>query len=256
MRVRRSVAQLIAATAIAAGSATAAVAADPIKLGLVEDITGDRAPLGLPKLHGPRLAVDEINKAGGIMGRQIQMTHLDPQGDNARYQEFARRLLEKEHVDVLIGGETSASREAIRPIVDKDNAFYFYTNQYEGGVCDANEISTGAVPEQQFSTLIPYMVQTFGKRVYVIAADYNFGHLPAEWNCSIMKELGGTVVGEEFIPLGVSQFAQTIQNIEKAKPDWILTINVGAAQDAFFEQAAAPTLTQPLGWSVKIMLGL
>ena len=101
------------------------------------------------------------------MGRPIEMTHLDPQGDNARYQEFARRFLERDHVDVLIAGETSASREAVRPIVDKDDAFYFYTNQYEGGVCDANEISTGAVPEQQFSTLIPYMVETFGKRVYV-----------------------------------------------------------------------------------------
>jgi urea ABC transporter substrate-binding protein len=255
MRVRTSLLQLMAATAIAAGSATAALAADPIKLGLIEDISGDLAPYGLPKLHGSLLAVDEINKAGGIMGRQIQMTHLDPQGDNARYQEFARRLLEKEHVDVLIGGETSASREAIRLIVDKDNAFYFYTNQYEGGVCDANEISTGAVPEQQFSTLIPYMVQTFGKRVYVIAADYNFGQLSAEWNRSIMKELGGTVVGEEFIPLGVSQFAQTIQNIEKAKPDWLLTINVGSAQDSFFEQAAAAKLNMPMGSSIKIMLG-
>ena len=69
----------------------------------------------MPKLHGSLLAVEEINKAGGIMGRPIALTHLDPQGDNARYQEFARRLLEKDHVDVLIGGITSASREAIRP---------------------------------------------------------------------------------------------------------------------------------------------
>ena len=158
-------------------------------------------------------------------------------------------------MDALRAGETPAAREAVRPIVDKDNAFYFYTNQYEGGVCDANEISTGAVPEQQFSTLIPYMVETFGKRVYVIAADYNFGQLSAEWNRSILKDLGGTVVGEEFIPLGVSQFAQTIQNIQKAKPDWLLTINVGSAQDSFFEQAAAAKLNLPMGSSIKIMLG-
>ena len=81
------------------------------------------------------------------------------------------------------------------------------------------------------------MVEKFGKKVYVIAADYNFGQISAEWNRKIMKDLGGEVVGEEFIPLGVSQFAQTIQNIQKAKPDWLLTINVGAAQDSFFEQA-------------------
>ncbi|MDB5826127.1 MAG: urea transporter substrate-binding protein [Variovorax sp.] len=235
--------------------ASSASAAEPLKIGLMEDISGDLAVIGLPKLHGSQLAVEEINKAGGIMGRQLELIHLDPQGDNARYQEFTRRLLSKDKVDVLIGGITSASREAVRPIVDKTQTPYFYTNQYEGGVCDANMISMGAIPEQQFSTLIPYMVEKFGKKVYVVAADYNFGQISAEWNRTILKELGGTVVGEEFIPLGVSQFAQTIQNIQKAKPDWILTINVGAAQDSFFEQAQAAKLNLPMGSSIKIMLG-
>src|SRR3984885_4880656 len=167
---------LSSATALVLGAFCTAspFAADPIKLGLIEDISGDLATYGIPKLHGSLLAVDEINKAGGIMGRPIAMTHLDPQGDNARYQEFARRFLDKDQVDVLIGGETSASREAIRPIVDKHDVPYFYTNQYEGGVCDAREFSTGAIPEQQFSTLIPYMVKTFGPKSYVIAADYKF----------------------------------------------------------------------------------
>ena len=257
MNLRSMMLKGVAAVMLGALGATAALAADPIKVGLIEDTSGDFAAIGLPKLHGSELAVAEINKAGGVLGRPLELTHLDPQGDNARYQEFARRLLERDKVDVLIGGITSASREAIRPIVDKDNALYFYTNQYEGGVCDANEISTGAIPEQQFSTLIPYMVKTFGPKVYVIAADYNFGHLSAEWNRSILKQpdVNGKVVGEEFIPLGVSQFAQTIQNIQKAKPDWLLTINVGDAQDSFFEQAAAAKLNLPMGSSIKIMLG-
>ena len=233
----------------------AAQAADPLKIGLLEDVSGDLALFGIPKLHGSQLAVEEINKSGGILGRQIELIHLDPQGDNARYQEFARRLLSKDKVDVLIGGITSASREAVRPIIDRTSTPYIYTNQYEGGVCDASMISMGAVPEQQFSTLIPWMVEKFGKKVYVIAADYNFGQISAEWNRKIMKDLGGEVVGEEFIPLGVSQFAQTIQNIQKAKPDWILTINVGAAQDSFFEQAAAAKLNLPMGSSIKVMLG-
>lgn len=230
-------------------------AAETIKIGLMEDVSGDLAVLGLPKLHGSQLAVEEINKAGGILGRQIELIHLDPQGDNARYQEFTRRLLNRDKVDVLIGGITSAAREAVRPIVNRTQTPYFYTNQYEGGVCDANMISTGAVPEQQFSTLIPYMVEKFGKKVYVIAADYNFGQISAEWNRSVLKDLGGQVVGEEFIPLGVSQFAQTIQNIQKAKPDWLLMVNVGAAQDSFFEQAQAAKLNLPMGSSIKVMLG-
>ena len=242
--------------ALGAAALGVALAAEPaLKIGLLEDVSGDLAFMGMPKLHGSQLAVEEINKKGGILGRQIELIHLDPQGDNARYQEFARRLLSRDKVDVLIGGITSASREAIRPIIDRTTTPYFYTNQYEGGVCDASMISMGAVPEQQFSTLIPWMVDKFGKKVYVIAADYNFGQISAEWNRKIMKDLGGEVVGEEFIPLGVSQFAQTIQNIQKAKPDWILTINVGAAQDSFFEQAAAAKLNLPMGSSIKVMLG-
>ena len=239
----------------AAAFGAARAAEPPLKIGLLEDVSGDLAFMGMPKLHGSQLAVEEINKKGGILGRQIELIHLDPQGDNARYQEFARRLLGRDKVDVLIGGITSASREAIRPIINRTTTPYFYTNQYEGGVCDASMISMGAVPEQQFSTLIPWMVEKFGKKVYVIAADYNFGQISAEWNRKIMKDLGGEVVGEEFIPLGVSQFAQTIQNIQKAKPDWILTINVGAAQDSFFEQAAAAKLNLPMGSSIKVMLG-
>ncbi|MFT5533563.1 MAG: urea ABC transporter substrate-binding protein [Burkholderiaceae bacterium] len=245
----------VAVMLTAVGSSSAALAANPLKIGLMEDVSGDLAFMGLPKLHGSQLAVEEINKAGGVMGRSLELIHLDPQGDNARYQVFARRLLNRDKVDVLIGGITSAAREAIRPIVDRTQTPYFYTNQYEGGVCDANMISMGAVPEQQFSTLIPYMVETFGKKVYVVAANYNFGQISAEWNRSILKDVGGTVVGEEFIPLGVSQFAQTIQNIQKAKPDWLLMLNVGAAQDSFFEQATAAKLNLPMGSSVKVMLG-
>jgi len=210
---------------------------------------------GIPKLHGSQLAVEEVNAGGGVLGRPLELIHLDPQGDNARYQEFARRLLQRDKVDVLIGGITSASREAIRPIVDRQKTLYFYTNQYEGGVCDASMISVGAVPEQQLSTLIPWMVEKFGKRVYTVAADYNFGHLSAEWGRSILKPLGGEVVGEEFIPLGVSQFGQTIENIQRAKPDWLYMLNVGAAQNSFFEQAAAANLNLPMGSSIKIMLG-
>lgn len=240
---------------LASGAFSNSIAAEPLKVGLIEDVSGDLAFMGLPKLHGSQLAVEEINAAGGILGRPVELLHLDPQGDNARYQEFARRLLSRDKVEVLIGGITSASREAIRPIVNRTQIPYFYTNQYEGGVCDANMISTGAVPEQQFSTLIPYMVEKFGKRVYVVAADYNFGQISAEWNRSLLKTVGGQIVGEEFIPLGVSQFAQTIQNIQKAKPDWLLMLNVGAAQDSFFEQAQAAKLNLPMGSSIKVMLG-
>ena len=229
--------------------------ADPIKIGLLEDQTGEIAIFTLPKVHGTILAVEEINAAGGILGRQIELIAYDPQFDNAKFQKFARRLLQKDKVDVLFAGATSASREAVRPIANRFDALYFYTNQYEGGVCDANVIATGAVPEQQFSTLIPYMMKRFGGRVYTIAADYNFGQISAEWTRVLVKKGGGEIVGEEMIPMGVSQFGQTIKNMQKAKPDWIMALTVGASQDSFFEQAHAAKLGIPMGSSIRIALG-
>ncbi|MGY3469246.1 ABC-type branched-subunit amino acid transport system substrate-binding protein [Bradyrhizobium sp. LM6.11] len=94
----------------AAAISVAQGAEPPLKVGLLEDVSGDLAFMGMPKLHGSQLAVEEINKSGGIMGRQIELIHLDPQGDNARYQEFGRRLLNRDKVDVLIGGASLRPR--------------------------------------------------------------------------------------------------------------------------------------------------
>src|SRR6201991_36152 len=207
---------LIAGLAVTSFTASAA---DPVKIGLLEDASGNFALATIPKIHATQLAVDEINAKGGILGRPITLIAYDTQSDNTKFQELARRLIQTDKPDVIFGAFSSASREAIRPIMDRYKQLYFYNNQYEGGVCDSNVFVTGAVPEQQFSTLIPWMMEKYGKKVYTIAADYNFGQISAEWVRMIVKEKGGEMVGEEFIPLGVPQFSQTIQNIQKVKPD-------------------------------------
>lgn len=228
------------------------MAADPIKLGLLEDQSGNFSLAVIPKIHATQLAIEEINAKGGVLGRPIKLIHYDTQSDNTKFQELARRLIQTDKADVIFGGFSSASREAIRPIMDKAKQLYFYNNQYEGGVCDSNVFVTGAVPEQQFSTLVPWLMEKYGKRVYTIAADYNFGQISAEWVRKIVKENGGTMVGEEFIPLSVSQFGQTIQNIQKVKPDFVMTLLVGNLQSAFFEQQAAANLNLPMGSSIQV----
>ncbi|MSP10664.1 MAG: urea ABC transporter substrate-binding protein [Pelagibacteraceae bacterium] len=226
--------------------------AETIKLGILEDETGNFAIAVIPKIHAYELAVKEINAKGGVLGKKLEIVRYDTQSDNTRFQEFARRLIEKDKVDVVFGAFSSASREAIRPIIDKAKMLYFYNNQYEGGVCDKNVFVTGAVPEQQFSTLVPWLMEKYGKNVYTIAADYNFGQISAEWVRQIVKENGGTMVGEEFIPLDVSQFSQTIQKIQAAKPDVLMTLMVGAKQASFYEQQAAAGLGIPMGTSVNV----
>jgi len=248
--------RICASLVLALAAAMPAWAAEPpIKLGVLEDQSGDFALATIGKVHGIQLATDEINAKGGIAGRKLELVIYDTQSDNTRYQEFMRRVLQRDKADVVFAGFSSASREAYRPIVDQLDGFVWYNNQYEGGVCDAHMIVTGAVPEQQFSTLIPWMMKRFGKRVYTIAADYNFGQISAEWVRNIVKEQGGEMVGEEFVPLGVSQFSQTIQNIQKAKPDILMTLLVGTAQASYYEQAAAAGVHIPMGSSVNVGQG-
>jgi len=253
-RPRLAALTLAATTALV--TAGAAFAQDgPIKIGVLEDQSGDFAAATAVKVHAIQLAADEINADGGIDGRPVELVIYDTQSDNRRYQEFMRRVLQQDKVDVVFAGFSSASREAYRPIVNQFDGLAFYNNQYEGGVCDANMIVTGAVPEQQFSTLIPWMMDEYGKNVYTIAADYNFGQISAEWVRQIVEENGGTMAGEEFIPLGVSQFSQTIQNIQKSQADFVVTLLVGAAQASYYEQAAAADVGLPMASSVNVGQG-
>lgn len=256
MTIRRGAGAAMTGGVLAAMvSSAAALAADPIRIGVLEDQSGDFAAATMVKVHAIELAAEEINAAGGIAGRPVELVVYDTQSDNTRYQEFMRRVLQRDKVDVVFAGFSSASREAYRPIVNQFDGLAFYNNQYEGGVCDANMIVTGAVPEQQFSTLIPWMMETYGKKVYTLAADYNFGQISAEWVRNIVAENGGEMVGEEFIPLGVSQFSQTIQNIQSAKPDFVVTLLVGAAQASYYEQASSAGVGLPMASSVNVGQG-
>lgn len=251
----RIVTAFVTGTALVSSAGLATAQDDPIKIGVLEDQSGDFAAATMVKVHAIQLAAEEINAAGGIEGRPVELVIYDTQSDNRRFQEFMRRVLQSDKVDTVFAGFSSASREAYRPIVNQFDGLAFYNNQYEGGVCDNNMIITGAVPEQQFSTLIPWMMEKYGPNVYTIAADYNFGQISAEWVRTIVDEQGGNMVGEEFIPLGVSQFSQTIQNIQASEADFVVTLIVGAAQASYYEQAAAANVDLPMASSVNVGQG-
>lgn len=191
----------------------------------------------------------------GLLGRRIELIAPDPQSDNTQFQSLARRLILQDKVDVIMGGFASAEREAIRPIMNQNKMLYFYNNQYEGGVADKYTFCTGAVPEQQIVPVMQYMIKKFGPRVYVLAADYNFGQLSAAWTRAMAPLLGGQVVGEEFIPLSVSQFSSSIARIQQAKPDWMMMYITGQNHSNFYPQANAAGLKIPMGSSINIAQG-
>ena len=147
----------------------AALGADPIKIAGIHDASGGLDTYGLPMIACLDYAVDEINASGGLLGREVLLKNYDPQSNIQLYTQFATEAATKEKVAVVHGGITSASREAIRPILKKFNTLYFYNTQYEGGVCDRNEFSTGSTPAQNVNKLVPYVLKNWGKKVYVIA---------------------------------------------------------------------------------------
>jgi len=147
---------------------------------------------------------------------------------------------------VLHGGITSASREVIRPVLDRYRTVYFYNTQYEGGVCDRNTFCTGVTPAQTVAKLVPYAMSKWGKKVYVVAADYNYGQITSQWVKKFVQDNGGSVASIDFFPLDVTNFGPTISKIEAAKPDMVVSALVGGAHISFYRQWAAAGLQKKI----------
>ena len=232
----------LATTTAATGAAmlpNAVIAGDAIKLGSVLDTSGIFDAYGKPMDMAMRLAVDEINAAGGLLGKTIEVVGYDTQSDMALYTQYGQQLVRQDKVDVVHGGILSASREAIRQTMRKSKTLYFYNVLYEGGVCDRNIFINGVTPAQQVEALVPYAMEKSGKKVYILAADYNYGQITAEWIKKYVADNGGETVGLDFFPLDVSDFGSTIAKIQSAGPDLVIAPLVGGAHLSFFRQWAA-----------------
>ena len=236
--------------ALAGSSATllplAAMAADDIVVGSIHDLSGGLDIYGKPMADCMTLAVEELNAAGGLLGRKLKLATYDPQSNMQLYAQFAQQSALKDKAAVVMGGITSASREVIRPVLGRHKALYFYNTQYEGGVCDRNTFCTGVTPAQTVAKLIPYAMKKWGKKVYVVAADYNYGQITSQWVKKFVQEQGGSVASIDFFPLDVTNFGPTISKIEAAKPDMIVSALVGGSHIAFYRQWAAAGLTKKI----------
>ncbi|TNE37600.1 MAG: urea ABC transporter, partial [Alphaproteobacteria bacterium] len=186
--------QFLTTTAALAGASMLplrAFAANDIKFGSILDTSGPFDAYGKPMDMAMRLAIGEINAAGGLNGEKIEIDAYDTQSNMALYTQYAQQLTRQDKVDVVHGGILSASREAIRQILRKSKTLYFYNVLYEGGVCDRNIFINGVTPAQQVEVLIPYAMKKSGKKVYVLAADYNYGQITAKWIQKYVADNGG-----------------------------------------------------------------
>lgn len=223
-----------------------AMAADEIRVGSIHDLSGGLDVYGKPMVDALTLAVDELNAAGGLLGRQVKLINYDPQSNMQMYAQFAQQAALKEKVAVLFGGITSASREVIRPVLNKYNTLYMYNTQYEGGVCDRGTFCTGVTPAQTLKNFVPYAMKKWGKKIYIIAADYNYGQISSQWVKKFAEENGGSIAAIDFFPLDVTSYGPTISKIEAAKPDMVYSLLVGGAQMSFYRQWAAAGLNKKI----------
>ena len=199
------------------------------RVGVLFSSSGFLALIEETQLRGTLLAIDEINAAGGINGRELVPVIYDPASESAAFGRYARRLMVEDRVTTIFGCYTSSSRKAVLPVVERLNGLLWYPTLYEGFEFSPNVIYTGAAPNQNSVALCRYLMDHYGPRFYFVGSDYIY---PRESN-RIMHELlranGGEVVGETYLSLRARQrdFLPVIRDIRRLQPDVIFSTVVG-----------------------------
>lgn len=233
------------AFAAAAGTgllSTPALANSTVKLGLLHSLTGTLAISEVALVEAEKLAVEEINAKGGVLGRQIEAIAEDGASDFPTHAEKARKLLQRDKVAAIVGCYTSASRKAVLPVLKQSKGLLYYPTFYEGREADPQVIYTSQEASQSVIPSIEFMAKKNGKTFFVVGSDYIYPRTCAQIAKTKIKDLGGSVVGEEFVPLGHAEFSSIITKIKEAKPDWIYSIVVGGSNVALCKQLKAAGL--------------
>lgn len=209
---------------------------DAWRVGILFSRSGVTAVTESEHFFGTVLAIEEINAAGGVLGRPLDPVALDPQGDLSAYRRLASQLLSREDVNVIFGCSTSSSRKAVLPEIERKNGLLWYCSLYEGFEYSPNVIYTGAVPNQNSLPLAAYLLKNCGKRIYLIGSDYIY---PRESN-RIMRDMveqhGGAIVDEIYLPFDVSgaAVATAVAALRQAAPDAVFSTVIGRPARDFY----------------------
>jgi urea transport system substrate-binding protein len=207
----------------------------PIKIGVLTDLSGGIAADGTALHAAVELWANEVNAKGGLLGRPVELKVEDGATDPKLFDEKAKKLV-GEHVDAFVGPILAAERLATQDTVLKAQIPYLYSTFYEGGAHGDLFFCTSETPQQTIEPWVPWIVQNYGKKVYLIGSDYQW---PRKINSIVKRTLaaaGGQVVGEEYVALGTSDFSSALTRIQAAKPDVLFTTVVGTDGMALAKQ--------------------
>ncbi len=224
---------------------TATPSGDTIKVGILHSLSGTMAISETTVVEAEKLAIKEINAAGGVLGKQIEAVVEDGASDWPTFAEKATKLIDQDKVVTIFGCWTSASRKAVLPVFESKNHMLWYPVQYEGQECSKNIFYTGAAPNQQIEPAVDWLLENKGKKFFLVGSDYVF---PRTANTIIKEQLkakGGETVGEDYLPLGNSEVTPIITKIKAALPNGGVIFNSlnGDSNVAFFKQIQAAGLT-------------
>ena len=244
--VAAGVLSLFATQALAGVNTTGlAVTDDEVTVGILHSLTGTMAISETGAQEAEKLAIKQINDMGGVLGRKIKIIQEDGASDWPTFAEKSRKLLVKDKVAAVFGCWTSASRKAALPVFEKENGMLYYPTFYEGLEQSKNVIYTGQEATQQILAGLDWVAkEKKAKTFYLIGSDYIWPRTSMKIaRKHIENVLGGKVVGEEYKPLGDTQFGSVINKIRLKKPDVIYAAVVGGSNVAWFKQLKAAGIT-------------
>jgi len=211
----------------------------PVYVGVLHSLSGTMTNSERPVMEATLLAIEQINAAGGVMGHPLVAVVEDGASDPHVFADKAELLITKKRVDVIFGCWTSACRKHVRRVVESHKHILFYPLQYEGMEESPNIIYTGATPNQQIIPAVSWSLTHLGTRVYLVGSDYIFPRV-ANWLIRQQVQLlGGTIVGERYIPLGSKNMDAVMDDLKRQPVDVVMNTINGSSLQSFFQHYAS-----------------
>ncbi|WP_214108940.1 urea ABC transporter substrate-binding protein [Acrocarpospora catenulata] len=214
-----------------------------IKVGLLHSLSGTMAISEVTVRDAELLAIEEINKAGGVLGKQLEPVVEDGASDWPTFAEKADKLISQDKVATVFGGWTSASRKAMLPVFEKRKALLWYPVQYEGLESSPYIFYTGATTNQQIIPGLDYLKEQGKTKLFLVGSDYVFPRTANKIIKAYAAANGMEILGEEYTPLGHTEYGTLTNKVVQAKPDAVFNTLNGDSNVAFFKQLKGAGVT-------------
>ncbi len=217
-----------------------------IRIGVAHSLSGPMAMSERPLVDAVRLAIEQLNAQGGLLGESIEMIVADGASCPETFAVQARRLIEEDGLRTLFGCWTSASRKAVKPVVEEAGALLWYPVQYEGLEQSPNIFYFGTTLNQQIEPATEWCLHRLGKRFYLLGSDYVFPRTANRLVRALVELHGGEIIGESYASLSEEDFSGAIEAIRAARPAVIFNTLNGNGNIAFYRQLSEADLGLPV----------